>query len=175
MVARNTFESKAGFFAMTDALAAFDTTITAAAACGKTPAQPPMTARSISKLHGSRYGSVPKPSFFLRICLGKMRGETHPEQFVAFTRSPYETWPIAYRNVPPIGLDHVRAFQFADQIVIAGRCTPNISASRLWVMGRASSSLRSRIMSSQRASRCLRLWAPWHAADTSTCSKKACA
>ena len=58
-------------------------------------------------------------------------------------------------------------------LVIAGLWTPNISASRPWVMGSVSSSLRSRIMSSQRASRCLRLWAPLHATDAVTCSKKA--
>ena len=59
-------------------------------------------------------------------------------------------------------------------LVIVGLCTtPSVSASRLWVIGRASSSLRSRIMSSQRASRCLRLCAPLHATDTRTCSRKA--
>ena len=40
-------------------------------------------------------------------------------------------------------------------------------------IGRALSSLRSRIMSSQRANRSCRLCAPLHATDTRTCSRKA--
>ena len=39
--------------------------------------------------------------------------------------------------------------------------------------GITSSSPRSRIISSHPASRCLRLWAPLHATETMTCSRKA--
>src|ERR1700755_2072645 len=85
------------------------------------------------------------------------------DQLITFARRLCQGAPIKYRQLPAAALDETCAVQLSAAFVIGGPWTANISARIFWVIGNSSPSLRSRIIRSQRASRCVRSWAPLHA------------
>jgi hypothetical protein len=107
------------------------------------------------------------------VCFGKEKSKARPDQLITFTRCLREM-SIKYCDLPSAAFDQTCTFELSGGIR-DGRPldTQHFGKQALSDKERASPSLRSRIMSSQRANRCLRLCAPLHATDTMTCSRKA--
>jgi hypothetical protein len=85
-----------------------------------------------------------------------VKSDARFDQLITFARFFGEALPKD-RDLPEAALNQTCAFQLTGSIRDGWPLNTQISARRLWVIGSASSSLRSRIMSSQRARRCLRL------------------
>jgi hypothetical protein len=114
------------------------------------------------------------PASALRVCFGKVKSDAPPDQLITFTRCLHEALPIKYRELPSAARNQTGMFQLPGSIRDGWFLdAQHFGEQVLSDLCSVSSSPRSRIMSSQRASRCLRLRAPLHATDTRTCSKKA--
>jgi hypothetical protein len=62
------------------------------------------------------YITVAVEANVLRVCLGKVKSDTGPDQLITFTRCLREALPIKYRNLPSAARDQTSAFQLPGSV-----------------------------------------------------------
>src|SRR6185312_4853356 len=82
----------------------------------------------------------------LPVCFWKVKSDPPADHLVTFAGHLQETLPVQDRDLPLTGCNQTGFFELSHGIGNRRRCTPNISASRVCVIRRRLSSVRSSIM-----------------------------